>query len=147
MTTRRGLPEDMLCDNGTNFVGGSNELKELETLHKKKNQDATATHGVQWRFNPPLAPHFSGVHEVMIKSAKRAIYAILNPADITDEELLSAVVCAEGLLNSRPITYQQVDPADLTSLIPTHFLHGLLGGRFAPKVIDEVAFNPRKRLL
>ena len=77
--------------------------------------------------------------------AKRAIYAILNPADITDEELLSAVVGAEGLLNSRTITYQQVDPADLTSLTPNHFLHGQLGGRFAPKAIDEVAFNPRKR--
>ena len=105
MASRRGLPEDVVCDNGTNFVGGSNELKELETLDKKKVQDATATHGVQWRFNPPLAPHFSRVHEVMIKSAKKAIYAILNSADITDEDFLSAVVGAEGLLNSRPITY------------------------------------------
>ena len=147
MATRRVVPEDVVCDNGTNFVGGSNDLKELETLDNKKNQDATATHGVQWRFNPPLAPHVSCVHELMIKSAKRAIYAILNSADITDEELLSAVVGAEGLLNSRPITYQQVDPADLTPLTPNHFLHGQLGGRFAPNVIDEVAFNPRKRLL
>ena len=31
MASRRGLPEDVVCDNGTNFVGGSNELKELET--------------------------------------------------------------------------------------------------------------------
>lgn len=31
----------------------------------------------------------------MIKAAKKAIYAILNSTDITDEELLSAVVGAE----------------------------------------------------
>ena len=80
----------------------------------------------------------------MIKSAEKAIYAILNSADITDEELLSAVVGAEGLLKSRPITYKSANPADLTPLTLNHFLHGQLGGTFAPKVIDEVAFNPRK---
>ena len=83
-------------NNGTNFVGGSNELKELEALDKKKLQDATVSHGVTWHFNPPLTPPFSGVHEIMIKAAKKAIYAILNCADIMDEELLSAVAGAEG---------------------------------------------------
>ena len=32
MVSRRGLPKDIVCDNDTNFVGGSNELKELEAL-------------------------------------------------------------------------------------------------------------------
>ena len=76
-----------MCDNGTNFVGGSNELKDLEALNKKKIQHATLSYGVNWHFNPLLVPHFSGVHEIMIKAAKKAIYAILNCADITDEEL------------------------------------------------------------
>ena len=92
-----------------------------------------------------LAAHFSGVHEIMVKAAKKAIYAILGSADITDEELLSEVVCAEGLINSRPLTYQSSDPADLTPLTPNHFLHGQLGGRFAPDSVDNEAFNPRKR--
>ena len=145
MVSRRGLPKDNVCDNGTNFVGGSNELKELEALDHKKIQDATTSHGVKWHFNPPLASHFSGVHEIMIKAAKKAIYAILGSADITDEELLSAVVGAKGLINCRPLTYQSSDPADLTPLTPNHFLHGQLGGRFAPDSVDSEAFNPRKR--
>ncbi|PFX14129.1 hypothetical protein AWC38_SpisGene21740 [Stylophora pistillata] len=90
------LPEDVICDDGTNLVGGNNELKDLGALDKKKVQDATLNYGVNWHFNTPLAPHFSSVHEIMIKAAKNAIYAILNCADITDEELLSAVVGAEG---------------------------------------------------
>ena len=32
MASRCGLPEDVVCDKGTNFVGGSNELKDLEAL-------------------------------------------------------------------------------------------------------------------
>ena len=52
-----------------------------------------------------MTPHFGGIHESMIKSAKRAIKAILSHADVTDEELLSAFVGAEGLINSRSLTY------------------------------------------
>ena len=53
----------------------------------------------------------------MIKAAKKAIYAILSSADITDEELLSAIVGAEGLINSQPLTYQSADRPDLVPLI------------------------------
>ena len=143
VASRRGLPEDIVCDNGTNFVGGSNELKDLKALNNKKIQHTTLSYGVNWHFNPLLAPHFSGVHEIMIKAAKKAIYTILNCADITDEELLTAG--AEGLMNSRPLTYQSTNPSDLTPLTPNYFLHGQLGGKFAPETVDEVAFNLRKR--
>ena len=145
MASRRGLPRDVLSDNGTNFVGANNELEELAALDGEKIQENTANYGVTWHFNPPYAPHFSGVHEVMVKAAKRAIYAILGSADITDEELLSDVVGAEGLINSRPLTYQSANPQDPVPLTPNHFLHGQLGGRFAPDGVDSTAFNPRRR--
>ena len=87
-------------------------------MDKKKIQETTTSYGVTWYFNPPLPPHFSGVHEIMIKAAKKAIYSILGSADITDEELLSAVMGAEGLINSRPLTYQWTNPTDLTPLTP-----------------------------
>lgn len=124
MVSRLGLPKDVLSDNGTNFVGANNELEELAGLDREKIQEKTACYGIKWHFNPPLAPHFSGVHDVMIKAAKKAIYAILSSAGVTDEELLSAVVGAEGLINSRPLTYQSVNPQDPGPLTPNHFLHG-----------------------
>jgi hypothetical protein len=43
---------------------------------------STANKGVKWHFNPPLAPHFRGVFETMVKPAKEAICAILGSADI-----------------------------------------------------------------
>ena len=112
MTSRQGLPKDVVCDNGTNFVGRSNELKELEALNQNKIQDMTTSHRIKWHFHPPLMPHFSGVHEIMIKAANKAIYAILGAVDITAEELFSAVVGAEGLIDSRTLTYQSANPSD-----------------------------------
>lgn len=88
-------------------------MQELAALFREKVQENTASYGDKLHFNPPLALQFSGVHEVMIKAAKKAIYAILNSADIIDEELLSAEVGAKGLINSRPLTYQSVNSQDL----------------------------------
>ena len=59
MASRRGVPQDVLSDNGTNFVGANNELCELvNALEKDKIQDKTSNVGVKWHFNPPLAPSF-----------------------------------------------------------------------------------------
>ena len=80
----------------------------------------------------------------MIKSAKRAITAILKNADVKDEELMTAFCGAKALINSRPLTYQSANVKDNVPLMPNHFLHGQMGGQFAPEVIDEVAFDPKR---
>ena len=128
MASRRGVPEEMFSDNDTNFKGADAELKSLaRELDENKINQSIANKGVTGHFNPPLAPHFGGVHETMIKSAKKAIQAILGKADINDEELTTAMVGAEGLINSRPLTYQSANPADDVPLTPNHFLHGQVG--------------------
>ena len=143
MINRRGIPEEMLSDNGTNFVAANKELCEL--YKDPKTKSAVADKGIKWTFNPPYAPHFGGVFEIMIKSAKRAITAILKNAEVNDEELMTAFCGAEALINSRPLTYQSASVKDNIPLTPNHFLHGQVGGQFAPEVIDEVGFNPKKR--
>ena len=59
-----------------------------------------------------------------------------------DEELLTTVVEVEGILNSRPLTYCSSDPSDEHVLTPNHFLYGQMGGQLAPRVIDDIVFNP-----
>ena len=75
----------MISDGGTNFVGAVGELKKLVSQLLNK----TAELGVAWRFNPPGAPHFGGAHEVLVKAAKKAIYAVVGDRDVTDEELIT----------------------------------------------------------
>ena len=147
-TSRRGVPSEVTSDNGSNFVGAVNELRDLVNQLDSQRIQQKATHmfnKVTWHFNPPAAPHFGGVHEAMIKSAKHAIYAVLGNSDIRDEELITAFVAAEGLLNSRLLTYQSSDPKDITPLTPNHFLHGQVGGEVAPESVDCTTFNLRNR--
>ena len=126
-------------------MGAVSELKELVSkLDQNKIQQDTTYRGVKWNFNPPGAPHFGGIHEAMIKSAKKAIYGVLGTSDVTDEELITAVAGVESLLNSRPLTYQSADPRDVVPLTPNHFLHGQLRGQFAPETVDTTDFSPRK---
>ena len=81
----------------------------------------------------------------MIKSAKRATYAILRSADVTDEELVTAVTGAEALINSRPLTYQSANHSDDTPITPNNFLIGQVGGQFARGSFDSGQFSPKKR--
>ena len=146
MANRRGLPDEVYSDNGTNFIGADRELQALlSQVDNHKIQESVANKGVKWHFNPPLAPHFGGAHESMVKSAKKAIKAILGQADINDEELMTAIIGAEGLINSRPLTYQSANHKDDVPLTPNHFLHGQIGGIFAPTSVDETQLSPRKR--
>ena len=146
MVNRRGLPEEMYSDNATNFKAADKELKALLLqLDEDKIKASASNKGIVWHFTPPLAPHFGGVHESMIKSAKRSLNAVLGNADITDEELMTALTGAEALVNSRPLTYQSANPHDEIPLTPNHFLHGQIGGHFAPSSVDHTQYNLRKR--
>ena len=81
----------------------------------------------------------------MIKAAKKAIRAVLSNADVNDEELTTAFVGVEALLNSRSLTYQSADPKDATPLTPNHFLHGQMGGVSTPEMFEEIGYNSRNR--
>ena len=109
----------MYSDNGTNLNAADKELKSLIVqLDREKVKQSIANKGIVWHFSPPLVPHFGGVHESMVKSAKRAINAILANANITNE----------GLINTRPLAYQSVNTTDDVLQTSNHFLHVQVGG-------------------
>ena len=51
---RRGLPIEIISDNGTNFVGAARELQVLvEAVDEEAVSRTLANKGVTWTFNPP----------------------------------------------------------------------------------------------
>jgi hypothetical protein len=143
---RRGRIKHLYSDRGTNFIAGDRVIRELaQQMDQDKIQAYAERCGFTWHFNPPESPWMGGSWESLIKSAKKALRAVLKDADFTDLEFMSALTGAESIVNSRPLTFQSYDPNDMTVLTPSHFLHGRLDGQVLPEAVDELDFDPRLR--
>lgn len=124
---RRGCPANIYCDNATNFVGAKNELMELTELLdsaiKQNEIIRMCSHkGIEFQFIPPRSPHFGGLWEAAVKSAKQLLRKLLHSATLTYEELCTVAAEIEAILNSRPMTPLSNNPNDFEALTPRHFL-------------------------
>jgi len=74
---RRGLPSSIYSDCGTNFVGAAMQLRQL--VNHPDSRDQISGHiACEWHFNPPVAPHFGGIWEAAVKSAKSLLLRAMN---------------------------------------------------------------------
>ncbi|XP_060845438.1 uncharacterized protein LOC132925023 [Rhopalosiphum padi] len=120
---RRGIPNSMYTDCGTNYVGAAKQLKQL--FDKASNQHVLYGRiPCKWHFNPPGAPHFGGIWEAAVKSAKTHLKKVIGAQIYTNEEFTTLITRIEGVLNSRPMLPLSSDPNDLEVLTPGHFLIG-----------------------
>ncbi len=127
---RRGYPSLIWSDHGTNFVGAKRELKEFQDfltdqVTKGAISEFCSSHNIEWKFIPERSPHFGGLWESAVKSAKVHLKRIVSPVRLTYEEFSTILVQIEACLNSRPLI-----PADIACddsvemLMPGHFLVG-----------------------
>ena len=133
---RRGRPEEIYSDNGTNFVGAVKELREsLCRVDQRRVNERMLERGVQWHFQPPASSHRGGVWERMIRSARRILNALSNEQILSDETLLTLMVEAERIMNDRPLVPLTSDSQDQCALCPSQIL--LLRGNPGVLETDE----------
>ncbi|HBK82234.1 MAG TPA: hypothetical protein DDZ41_01330, partial [Flavobacterium sp.] len=126
-SSRRGLPQQITCDNGTNFVGAKRKLtedqQELRNAVQNSNvQEYTTEINIKWNFTPPSAPHFNGLSEAAVRSVKHHLIRSVGKSFFTFEELSTFLCQTEAILNSRPLTPISGDIEDINVLTPAHFL-------------------------
>ncbi|XP_029175788.1 uncharacterized protein LOC114944167 [Nylanderia fulva] len=125
--SRRGMCRTLYSDRGTNFVGADAQLRAMfqEAVRESPRiADILASEGVEWRFNPPAAPHFGGLWEAAVKSIKHHLRRVIGESTLTFEELSTVLAQIEACLNSRPLQAISDDPEDVSALTPGHFLIG-----------------------
>ena len=127
---RRGLPQEIHSDNGSNFLGAKNDLNDLyhflqsTTTISSVNQYLLSQR-VQWQCIPERAPHFGGLWEAAVKAAKYHLRRIMGTQRLTYEEFATVTCQIESCLNSRPlksITSHAID--GISALTPGHLLIG-----------------------
>ena len=118
---RKGCPNHVRSDNGTNLVAGAKFLRQnwrcLTDSLKKEYPE------IKFSYAAPGAPWSNGIAERSVGLAKGALLKLADTTEkLNDEQFLTALVMAEGILNSRPITYVSDDPEDPRPLSPNHFI-------------------------
>lgn len=123
--SRRGICAHIYSDNGTNFCGAHSHLKEFLELAKTHTFQSYLNHSnITWHFIPPRAPHFGGLWESAVRSAKYHLKRIMYNVNLSYEEFYTLLSQVECVLNSRPIYPLTEDPDDMEPLTPGHFLIG-----------------------
>ncbi|XP_041632479.1 uncharacterized protein [Drosophila kikkawai] len=125
--TRRGTPKEIFSDNGTNFKATEKMVKE--ELKKIDFDEITIKYeAIKWHFNPPAAPHMGGAWERLVRSVKTVLKSICPTSNFNDETLRTALMEAENVINSRPLTFVSLDSGDDEALTPNHLLLGSTSG-------------------
>ena len=120
---RRGAPEKLITDNGSNFVGAEIELKRaIQRLPHSRISTELLRREVEWQFNPPLSSHRGGVWERLIRSVRRILRSTVNEQVIDDDKFCTFLTEAERILNTRPIVPNMTSEFDKPALTPNDLL-------------------------
>ena len=145
---RRGNVKVVRSDNGTNIIGGKNELKKaIADWNKSTTVDWMLQRNIEWKQQPPSASHFGGVFEREIRSVRKVLGAILNeqPLKLNDEHLNTLLCEVESILNCRPLVAASQGIDDFEALTPNHLLLLHEGATFPPGLFSKTDMYVTRR--
>jgi hypothetical protein len=144
---RRGPPEKIRSDNGTNFKGGDKELRRsIQEWNQDQIEGFLQQKEIAWEYNPPAASHMGGIWERQIRSVRKILAGVLAEQPVHDEVLSTLFCLVESIINGRPITPVSSDPNDLEPLTPNHLLLMRPAAALPPGIfVKEDIFRKRWR--
>ena len=118
--SRRGVPQIMFSDNGSNFKGHCSLLDDLYSGDTVES--LLQTHRVEWRFITPRAQWFGALWERLIGVTKRVLRRSLGKSMLTYCEMYTVLTEVESRINDRPLTYVAEDQTSY--LTPSQLMTG-----------------------
>ena len=96
----------------------------IAAWNKEQIEEHLIQQGIRWKFNPPAAPHFGGVCVKLVRSCKKAMYAVLGNRSVREDVLSTTMCLGEQTLNARRLTPVSSDATNLEAITRNHFLLG-----------------------
>ena len=115
------VPSLIISDNGRNFVGFNNFLKEIKDEREVTNY--LDHNSIEWKFITPRAPWTGGFYERLIGVVKGCLSKALYRKRVSFEELRTLLVEFQTIVNTRPLTYISQE-RDSEALTPSMLLYG-----------------------
>ena len=119
---RRGVPELIISDQGSNFKGYYPELKEISDQITATN--GLIQHGIRWEWVPIAAPSFNGYAERSLGLIKNIIKRSIGQKILTFDQLRTVAAYAEAVFNSRPLHVLSTSDPDYTPITPNMLVYG-----------------------
>ena len=141
---RRGVPQEIRSDNGTNFTSADKELRQaIGKWNQEMIKGFLPQKDILWVFNPPTASHMGGTWERMIRSVRKILNAVLKEQNLAEESLVTLMCEVEAILT--PLMKISDDPSDLQALTPNHLLLLRAGPSFPPGMFSREDQYSNKR--
>lgn len=122
----RGAVQQLHCDQGSNFVGARNELKEaLKQCDTKLLETFLTEKQCEFVFNAPSDSQAGGVWERQIRTVRNVLNATFAqcPGRLDDASLRTLLYEAMAIVNSRPLTVDGInDPQAPEPITPNHLI-------------------------
>ncbi len=121
----RGPVSTIRSDQGSNFIGASRELKEaVEKMKDEKMTKYFEENQMKFSTNTPHASHMGGVWERHIRTVRSILSAMMHQHSkrLDTTTLRTFLYEAMAIINSRPLSPQNLSDPQLEPLTPNHLI-------------------------
>jgi hypothetical protein len=148
LTAIRGPVNCLFSDNGTNFIGAHNEMEvALDMVTDPQLREFLCAKKIEFRTNPPEASHQGGIWERPIRTTRSVLNGMADKykGRWDTSTLRTALYEVMAIVNSRPLSIENINDPNEMVLTPNHLLTMKTGQTVSPGEFDSTEIYGRKR--
>ena len=141
MIARRGVPGLIVSDNAKTYKCVAKNLRRIFDSPKLKRYCSDSR--IEWRFYTERSPWMGGFIERVVQLFKRTFRKLISNTRLNFREFSTLTTEAEGIVNSRPLTYSYERVEEGEVLTPSDLVHGYKLTDLPP--LSGISLSPKSK--